>query len=84
MKESTRQELLGIMFADGIIEAAHQTYKASRGKAIIKACIKRLQERSGEIQPKKADPNYKEARYGKKGNKPRNTGKKTARTRLSK
>ena len=66
MKKTTRQNLLGIMFADSIIEAAHQTYNACRGKAMIEACISRLQERIGEIQPKKADPKYREARYGKK------------------
>lgn len=54
------------MFADSIIEAAHQTYNAPRGIAIVGACIKRLQERLPEIQPRKADPEYKKARYGKK------------------
>lgn len=68
MKKSTRQESLGIMFADSVIEAAHQTYNASRGKVIIRACIVRLKERIDEIQPKKADPKYKEARYRKKKN----------------
>ncbi|KKP80190.1 MAG: hypothetical protein A2271_03830 [Candidatus Moranbacteria bacterium RIFOXYA12_FULL_35_19] len=63
-KKTTRQEQLGIMLADSIIEVAHQTYNASRGKAIIEACIKRLQERMPEIQPKKATLQYKKARYG--------------------
>jgi len=64
MKRITRQESLGIMLADSIIEIAHQMYNASRGKAIIEACIKRLQERISEIKPRKATPKYKEARYG--------------------
>jgi hypothetical protein len=66
LKKTTRQKSLGIMFADSIIEAAHQTYNASRGRTIIESCIRRLHDRIGEIQPKKADPKYKEARYGKK------------------
>ena len=64
VKKVTRQEALGIMLADGIIEMAHQMYNALRGRAIIEACIKRLLERIDEIQPKKADPKYKAARYG--------------------
>ena len=64
MKRITRQKSLGIMLADSIIEVAHQMYNASRGKAVIEACIERLQERISEIKPKKATPKYKEARYG--------------------
>ncbi len=60
----TRQDKLGIAFADTIIEVAHQTYKAHRGRKIILACIKQLQARFGEIQEKKATPEYKKARYG--------------------
>ena len=60
----TRQESLGILFADSIIEAAHQTYNATRGKAIVESCIKRLQERINELQSKPANPAYKKARYG--------------------
>jgi len=48
------------------MEAAHQTYNAGRGKKIVNACIERLQERIHELQPKKATPKYKKARYGKK------------------
>lgn len=66
MKRPTRQDALGIMFADSIIEAAHQTYNAPRGRAIVEACIRRLQEKLPEIQPRKASPDYKKARYGKK------------------
>jgi len=66
VKKPTRQDTLGIKFADCIIEAAHQTYNAPRGKAIVEACIKRLQERLPEIQPRKADPKYKKSRYGEK------------------
>ena len=66
MEKITRQEFLGIMFADGIIESPHLMYNAHRGRAIIEACIKRLEERKDEIQFKKADPKYKEARYGSK------------------
>lgn len=66
MKKPTRDSHLGIMFADTIIEAAHQKYNARGGKVMVKSCIARLLERIGEIQPKKADPKYKEARYGRK------------------
>lgn len=59
----SRQESLGILFADSIIEAAHQTYNAQRGRAIVESCVKRLQERINELQPKPADPAYKKARY---------------------
>ena len=65
-KKGTRIDAFGIALADNIIEAAHLTYNASRGKRIVEVCIKRLQERIGEIQPKKADPKYEKARYGKK------------------
>ena len=44
----TRQEKLGIAFADAIIEAAHQTYNAPRGRKIVLACIKRLEKRFPE------------------------------------
>ncbi len=66
MKKPTRDSQLGIMFADAVMGAAHQRYNARGGKAIVESCIARLQERIGEIQPKKADPKYKEARYGRK------------------
>lgn len=66
-KKETRQSKLGIQFADALIEMAHQMYNARRGCAIINACIKRLRERSIEIVAKPATPQYKEARYGKKG-----------------
>jgi len=65
MGKETRVDTFGISLADIVIEAAHLTYNASRGKRIVEVCIKRLQERIHEIQPKKADPKYKKARYGK-------------------
>ncbi|KKP58908.1 MAG: hypothetical protein UR51_C0002G0061 [Candidatus Moranbacteria bacterium GW2011_GWF1_34_10] len=65
-KEPTKAEVLGRSFADAIILSAHMAYNAPRGVAIVRACIARLQERICEIQPKKADLKYKEARYGKK------------------
>lgn len=65
MEKKTRAKMLGIAMADVVIETAHLTYKAIRGKQIVESCIKRLQERIGEIQPKKADSEYKKARYGK-------------------
>jgi hypothetical protein len=64
MEKGSRVDAFGLSLADVIIEAAHLTYNASRGKRIVKICIKRLQERINEIQPKKADPEYKKARYG--------------------
>jgi hypothetical protein len=54
------------MFADSIMEAAHLTYNAPRGRKIVQSCIDRLHERIEEIQPKKATPEYKKARYGDK------------------
>jgi len=65
MRKGTRVDAFGISLADVVIEAAHMTYNASRGRKIVEICIKRLQERIGEIKPKKADPDYKRARYGK-------------------
>lgn len=63
-KEPTKAEILGRAFADTIILSAHMAYNAPRGVAIVRACIARLEERIIEIQPKKADPRYREARYG--------------------
>ena len=62
----TRGEKFGKMLADTVIEAAHLTYNAPRGKQIVETCIRILQERLDEIQPQKADTAYKEARYGNK------------------
>ena len=67
MKNETRARAFGISLADAVIEAAHLTYNASRGKAIIESCVKQLQKRIHEIKPRKATPSYKEARYGSKG-----------------
>lgn len=64
MEKGSRMDAFGLSLADVIIEAAHLTYNASRGKRIVEICIKRLQERINEIQPKKADPKYKKAKYG--------------------
>ena len=68
-KKETRAEKFGILQADAILEATHLTYNARRGQQMVKACIKRLQERLPELQPKKAHPAYNEARYGKGKNK---------------
>lgn len=65
MEKKTRAEVCGIALADAVIEAAHLTYNAPRGIKIVKSCIKRLQDRMGEIQSKPAEPRYKKARYGK-------------------
>jgi hypothetical protein len=64
--KKSRAEIAGIMLADAAMEVAHLTYNAPRGIKMITACIARLQERIGEIQPKEADPAYKKARYGVK------------------
>ena len=63
-KTTSRAEKFGKMLADTVIEAAHLTYNAPRGRKIVEACIKRLQERIDEIHEKKSDPEYKKARYG--------------------
>lgn len=64
MKKETRARAFGICLADAVVEAAHLTYNASRGKAIVESCIKQLQNRIHEIQPRKAKPSYRKARYG--------------------
>jgi|GEM_PF-3025561 len=64
MKKRSRATALGIALADVVIETAHMTYNAPRGKKIVEACIRRLKERIIELQPKKANPTYKKARYG--------------------
>jgi hypothetical protein len=66
MKKETRATDFGVSLADMVIEAAHLTYNASRGKVIVQSCIKQLQNRIHEIQPRKAKPSYKKARYGSK------------------
>ena len=66
--KKSRAEKLGIMLADSIMEVAHLTYNAPRGKKIVQTCINRLQERLGEIKPVPATPEYKKARYGDKDN----------------
>jgi len=63
MSEKTRPELFGILQADAIMEASHLTYNAPRGRKMVRACIERLEERIEELQPKKADVDYKKARY---------------------
>ncbi len=62
--EKTRVSAFGIALADVVIEAAHLTYNAPRGRKIVEICIKRLEERIIELQPKKAEVKYKKARYG--------------------
>ena len=65
-KKTTRAGDLGRSFADNVMEAAHLTYNAPRGRKIVETCIKRLQERIDEIQKTPASPAYKKARYGNK------------------
>jgi hypothetical protein len=64
MKKETRAKAFGVSLADTVIESAHLTYNASRGKVIVESCIEQLQKRIHEIQPRKAKPSYKKARYG--------------------
>jgi len=61
---ASRSEKLGIAFTDTIIESAHLTYNAPRGRKMVLACLNRLRSRIDEIQPKKALPKYKKAQYG--------------------
>ena len=65
MGKISNAEQLGIAQADVVMKYAHMMYNAGRGKKIVKTCIKILQERIDEIQPKKANPKYKKARYDK-------------------
>ena len=62
--ERTRAATFGTLQADAIMEAAHLTYNAARGRAMVDACIARLQERRDELQPRMASAHYKAARYG--------------------
>ena len=66
MKKITKAERHGEVLADAVMWAGHNSYNAQRGKKIVETCIKILQERISEIQPRKADPEYKKARYGDK------------------
>lgn len=66
MEKETRSEFLGRMLGTIVIEIGHQRFNASQGRKIEETCLKTIQERIDEIQPKKADPKYKKARYGKK------------------
>ncbi|MEA2112558.1 MAG: hypothetical protein U9P50_01125 [Patescibacteria group bacterium] len=66
MKDPTKAEELGKVLADAVMKSAHMTYNASRGRKIVETCIRELQQRIEEIQPKKAGPAYKKARYGPK------------------
>jgi hypothetical protein len=68
-------------FADVVMSSAHLTYNAPRGIKIVQSCIKRLQERIGEIQPKKASPEVLAARYR---NKKRTSAKKKPKKRSGK
>lgn len=69
MEKISNAEELGIAQADVVMKYAHMMYNAGRGRKIVETCIKILQERIDEIQPKKADPKYKKARYGKNSQK---------------
>ncbi len=64
MKEKTRAEAFGVEMADAVMNAAHLTYNASRGRMMISSCIRQLQARIEEIKPRKAKPSYRKARYG--------------------
>lgn len=66
MGKYTKAEALGKAIADVAMKSAHITYNAPRGTKVIEVCIQELQKRITEIQPKKADPSYKAARYGSK------------------
>jgi hypothetical protein len=65
MEKISNAEELGIAQADVVMKYAHMMYNAGRGRKIVETCIKVLQERICEIQPKKAEPAYKKARYDK-------------------
>lgn len=71
MGNVSRAKALGIAIADNLIETANLFYNAGRARIFIMVIIERLQERINELQPKKADPEYKKARYGKKSKKNR-------------
>jgi hypothetical protein len=62
-KKEDRAVSYGTKAADTVMEAAHLTYNAFRGQKMVRACIARLKQRLPEIQPKKATPTYRKARY---------------------
>lgn len=64
MEKNTRIEAFGKALADVIIDSAHLTCNAPRGRKIVEVCIERLRERINELKSKKADSKYKKARYG--------------------
>lgn len=64
MEKISKAELHGKALAEVVMLAAHNAYNAPRGRKIVATCIEILQKRIEEIQPKKADPKYKKARYG--------------------
>jgi hypothetical protein len=66
MKKISKAELHGMALAEVAMLAGHNSYNAQRGRKIVATCIKILQERIEEIQPKEASPAYKKARYSKK------------------
>ena len=66
IKKQSQGEIFGIELAAIVMKAAHMTFNARRGRSIVLSCIKQLHERLHEIQPKKAKPSYKKARYGSK------------------
>jgi hypothetical protein len=60
----SKAEALGKALGDVVMMIGHQRYNASQGRKTVETCLKRIQERIDEIQPKEADPTYKKARYG--------------------
>lgn len=60
----SRTSGLGISLAKGIITNPGLCSKEK--KFVVEVCIWTLKERIREIQPKQAEPDYKEARYGSK------------------
>jgi len=66
MARMTRKRVHGINTADVIMENAHMMYNAQTARGYVQAVIDQLQSRINELQPKKADPKYKKARYGEK------------------
>ena len=64
-QEKTRIETFARKAANVVIRTGSMTLDVSVGRKIIDSCIKRIEERINEIQPKKADSKYKKARYGK-------------------
>ena len=62
----TKRKKIGYKIADGVLAAITLFYNADTQNAVLEAVIEKLEKARGMFKPKKAAPEYKEARYGDK------------------